>query len=116
MRILAALLVALSPLVLLAEENLFCETFEGEILKYIEERNVCVSDSECTTYTRCPFGCYRPLSQSTAGKVESMFNAYDELCDRCLYECMAKGHRDNRGSPPAVKCISNKCRWTDEAE
>lgn len=90
-----------------------CPSLEADLLSYFDKQSACTADTECTTYTACPIGCYRSINKSSVEDVEAKVTAYRESCGFCVYGCAAKGYRAGEEAPQ-VKCIRNTCQWSDE--
>jgi len=107
---------------LLTDQNLIADTpkcnsleIEGRQLIRTKKIRSCTQDSDCTMYTQCPLGCYRPINRNSVQHLEKFLSSYRMSCGRCMYECVAKAYDEDK-APPEVKCISNLCEWTDEID
>jgi len=92
------LLVLVIILGVLVGFAVFGSSAEADIRTEIENANYCENTSDCTVvFGQCPFGCYLPVNNSAAGRIESLVSSYES---NCAYICIElKG----------VKCVNNKC-------
>ena len=117
MTMLIFFLFALSTDQFLSADTPKCNSLEIEGRQLIRTKKVrsCNQDLDCTMYTQCPLGCYRPINRNAVQHLEKFMNSYRMSCSRCIYECVAKVYDEGK-TPPEVKCISNLCEWTDELQ
>ncbi len=118
MKMLVLFLFALSTDQNLSADTPKCNSLEIEGRRLIGTKKVgsCNQDRDCTMYTQCPLGCYRPINRNSVQHLEKFMSSYRMSCGRCIYdECVAKTYDEGK-APPEVKCISNLCEWTDELD